>query len=148
MSFRDSLSTLKKDVKRRLKGKKLKPDKTGADAGGERVASVGSPSGSEHPVVGGSGQGQEGTNTVGGHVDPADGPTQQGEPSPWLRLKANRSEKSGRQDVDGTKVGQIPPNLDPDVEVVVGSGGSGEIEPACPSPSAASIPQSVKPDGM
>jgi hypothetical protein len=148
MSFRESFSKLKKDVKRRLKGKRHKSDRSGTDTGGESVDSTRSPSRSGLQVVGGSGRDQGGSNTVGGRAHSTDGPRQPDQPETMPVVESEQARGERETGVDGRKVNPIHPNLDPDVEAVAGSGHGGEVEPAYPSLSATSIPRGVKPDGM
>ena len=59
MKFRDSFSRLGKKAKDRLTGSKRKPDRTGADADGERVDQAGSlPRSEPHATIDGTGAGQ------------------------------------------------------------------------------------------
>ena len=59
MKFRDSFSRLGKKAKDRLTGSKRKPDRTGADAAGERVDQAGSlPRSEPHGTIDGTGAGQ------------------------------------------------------------------------------------------
>jgi hypothetical protein len=78
MDMRESLSRLKKKLKHPLTRSERKPDRPGADAGGERVDAAGSLPQPEPHVVADSGHDQEGsgTNAVGGQLFPKDRPPQ------------------------------------------------------------------------
>ena len=78
MDMRESFSRLKKKLKHPLTRGKHKPDRTGTDAGGERVNATGSlPRPGPHIVVGG-GDDREGSgaNAVGGQFFSTDQPSQ------------------------------------------------------------------------
>jgi len=71
--LRDSFSSLKKGIKRRIKGKKVKADSPGAGGSVERVGPSGTPPLPEPAVVTGGGREQEGSepNTGDERVEPS-----------------------------------------------------------------------------
>jgi len=151
MKFQDSFSTLKKKVKHRLTGRKLKPDKTG-----ESVDSTGPPPGAESHVVAEGSHGQEGdgANADRDQVIPTVQLPQLDEPGAVLaRGSASDQERRGA-DIDEGEVEQTHSHLHSvDFEVAEGSGPTerkgidGEkVERVYPSPSTTSIPHDGKPD--
>ena len=150
MSFRQSFSTFKKDIKDRLKGSKRNRDKKGSGTSGERADTEESRSRSESPFVGGGDRDPEGSgsNPAGELIGLTDRPAQQDESDPVSlgEIKLDAAEGRGDVDVDQSEGGQPQP-LRPhsDVEVVVGSEHSGKVEPA---PSDPSIPENAEPTGM
>jgi len=150
MEFRDSFSKLKKKVKHRLTGSKPKPDKTGADVGGERVDSTGSLAGAGPRVVAGSShdQGHE-ANADGGRVIST--VPQQDEPdSAPARGSVDDKERRGAY-IDRGEVEKTHSHVHlVDVEVAEGSGPAErkdiDGERIYPSPSITSIPRDGKPD--
>jgi len=129
--IRDSFSRMKKKVKHRLTGSKRKPDRTGADARGERTDSTGSLPRPEPRVVTGGGhdQGGNGANTDGRQAYSTD---------------------LGRREVDigGGEFSQSHSYLRSDVESAMGSRRSGEVGQVYSSTSTPPIPSSGKPDGV
>jgi hypothetical protein len=158
MDFRNSISRLKKKVKHRLTGNKPKPNKAGADVGGDTVDSTGSRPGSEHHIVAGGSHDQEGKepSAGGGQVLPTIQPPQPDEPGPVPeRGSVNDDERKGA-DFDGGEVEQTHSHLySVDADVAEGSVSDegndidGEkVEPVYPSPPTTSIPHDGKPDSM
>ena len=130
-------SKLKKDHKHRLRGKKHKPDRTGANAPAESVDSSGPFLRPEPRVVAGGGHDREqsGNSTVGQQVCSKDR-------SPQSELMP-----AGGGDDDGREVSRRYSHPDPDVGVAVGSGPSQvEVEQVHPAPPVPSIPPSGEPD--
>ena len=158
MEFRDSLSRLKKKVKKvkhRLTGSKSKLSETGIDVGGERVDSTSSrPSSEPHVVVGGSNdQGGKGPNADGGQILSAIRLPQLDEPSSMSERASAKNQERRGADVDGGEVEQAHSHLDSDVEVAEGSGPAGgkdidveRVEQLAPSPSITSVLPDEKPD--
>ena len=141
---RNTLSTAKKDLKRRLRGKKRKPDRTGVNTPAENVDSGSFLRPEPRVVVGGGQDGeQSGTSTVGQQVGSEDR-------SPQLESMPAGGSDGGRQrgkvDVDGGEVSQRYSHPDPGVRVAVGSEPSQEVGRAHPAPSTPSIPPSGESD--
>jgi len=136
--IRDSFSKLNKRIKRGLKGSKRKPDKTGADARGERVDPTG---------VAGSGRGGNETGADARQARPTDRAPQQESMSAG---GSDDDQRGGEADIYGSEVTQRYSHLDPDVEVAITVGGrrSGEVERVYPPPSISSIPYDGEPDSM
>ena len=133
-------------VKKRLRGKKPKPDGTGANTPVEGVDSSGSFLRPEpHVVAGGGHDGeQSGTSAVGHQAGSEDRSPQ---PEPMLAGGNDGGGQREKAGVDGREVSQIYSHPDPDVGVAVGSGPSQvEGEQVHPTPSVPSIPPSGKPD--
>ena len=139
-------SKLKKKVKRQLAGSKHKPEKTGADTGGEGTDATGSlPRPEPHVVVGGGrDQGGSGVNTVGEQVFSAN--RRPSEPEPVPGGGGEDDQGGGEADIDGREGSQRHP---------VGSGpgrdgggtDGGTVERVHPSPSTPPLVQSGNPDG-
>ena len=154
MGLRDSLSKLTKKLKHPLTGRKPKPGRIGADAGGERDDSTGSLSRpGSHVVAGGShDQGNTGAN-----ADRSQGSTdrypQLDEPGSVPARGSGTDE--GDAVIDGGEVSQVDPHLHSGVEDGAGSGPSGEgddaerekVEWVHSSPSTPLIPHDGEPDG-
>ena len=91
MSFRQKISTFKKDIKDRFKGSKRNRDKKGPGTSGESAGLEESRSRSESPFVGGGGRDLEGSgsNPVGGHIGSTDRPAEreESEPVPAVETK-------------------------------------------------------------
>ena len=156
MEFRDSFSRLKKKVKHRLTGNKPKPNKTGADVGGQRVDSTGSRPGSEHRFVAGGGHDQEGS---GANADESQVIStillpQLDEPSSVPTRGSANDEERRETDINRRGVEQTHSHLHSvDVEVAGGSGPAegkdvdGEkVERVYPSPPIVSVLHGDKPD--
>ena len=153
MGIRDSFSRLKKKFKHPLTGKKRKSDKTGADAGGERVDSASSLSRLEPPVVAGGSHAREdnGANAGERQVGSTDQP-----PESVQTRGSEGDQEGGDVDFDRRGVSQMDPHPHSDVEVGVGSGPSGKgdgldgekVEQVDPSPSALPTSHDGEPDGM
>ena len=142
MDIRESFSRLKKKLNYPLSGRKSKPGRTGADAGGERVDPTGSVSQPLHRVVAGGGHGREEDEAdAGGRQDSTDRPLQPGEPESVQALGSENDQEEEEPDIDGKELSQR----------LVGSGLGREendpseenVERVYPSPS---IPHSGKPD--
>jgi hypothetical protein len=140
MDIRESFSGLKKKLKHRLTASKRKPDRTGADADGERVDSTDSFLWPEPHVVAGGGHEREGNGANAGQVRSTGRPPQPGEPEPVPGRGTETDQEGGEADV----------------EVTVGSGYSREeddtngekVERVYPSPSTPPIPRGGTPDSM
>ena len=150
MSFRQSFSTFKKDIKDRLKGSKRNRDKKGPRTSGGSADLDESRSRSESPFVEGGGRDLEegGSNLAGEPIVLTDRPAQRDEPDPVSlgESKPDAAEGRGDADIDQSEGGQPQPlRPPPDVEAVVGSGHSGKVDPV---PSDPSIPENAKPDSM
>ena len=150
MSFRQSFSTFKKDIKDRLKGSKRNRDKKGPGTSGERAETEESRSRSESPFVGGGDRNFEGSgsNLAGELIGSTYRPAQRDESDPVSLGERKPDAVEGRGDVDtGLNKGGHPQPLRPhsDVEVVVGGGHSGSVEPVPPD---SSIPENAKPNSM
>ena len=140
--IRDSFSRLKKDLKYRLRGRKHKPDITGASTVEERVDSSGSllrPD--SHAVVGGHHGERSGTGAAGRQARSKDLSPQLAEPRPTSGSRDNR--QRGEADVDAKEVKQRHLRPDPDIEIKSVGSGPGQAEQIYPSSSTPSIP----PDG-
>jgi hypothetical protein len=136
------LSKLKKKLKPQQPGNKRKPERSGADAGGERVDSTGSLPRPEPHVLSGGDHDQEGSgvNVVEGHVFSTNRPSQPDEPEP-VPVRGSEDDREGREgDVDAH----------PDVEAErEGNGADGKkVEQVHPSPSTPSLVRGGRPDGM
>ena len=142
--IRESFSRLKNSFKHRLRGRKHKPDRTGADPTEESVDSSGSLLRPESRTATGGDDGKgRGTSTDGRQVRSRDRSPQ---PEPVPASGYDDDGQRGKAGVDGGEASQRHSRLDPDVEVAVGSGPGREVEQVYPSPSAPSIPPSGKPD--
>ena len=155
MEFRDSFSRLKKKVKHRLTGSKPKPNKTGADIGGESFDPTGSRSESEpHVVAGGSrDQGGKESNKSGSQILSTIRLSRPDDPGPVLARGSINDQGRRGTDVDGGEIEQTHPHLLlTNVEVAEGSGAEGkdidgeEVERGGPSPFTTSVPHDVKID--
>jgi len=139
----DSLSRQGKKLKHRLKGKKHKLDRTGANTPGESAGSSISLLRPESRVAASSHDGEgSGTNTDAREVRPTDRSPQ---PEPMPAGGSNNDRQRREADVDEKEVSQKHSHLDPDVEVVVRGGPGPEVERVYPSPSIPSLPPAGKP---
>ena len=150
MSFRETFSRVKKDVKDRFKGSKRKKDRKGPGASGGRAEMEESLSRSESPFVEGGDRDPEGSGagTVGGPISSTDRPAQQGrsEPASTSERIEIGQEARGKGDVDQIEAGQSQQSYPHSaVEAVVESGHGGDVEQVPPD---ASIPGSAEPNGM
>ena len=127
----DSLSKKGKKLKHRLRGKKHKPDRTGADTPGEGAGSSGSFLRPEpHVVVGGSdGEGYRTSTDV--QQDSLRDRSPQLEPVPAGGSDVDRQRREA--EVDEKEVSKRHSRLDPDVKVVLDSEASREVERVHPS---------------
>ena len=149
MSFRKTVSGVKKDIKGFFRGSKRNKDKKGPGTSGE-AADVGeSLSRSESPFAGSGDHslGGSGSNPVGGHIGSVDRPAQRDGSHPVFTGGSDpNQEGEGTGDVDPNEGSQTKPSLaHSDVEDVVGSGLGGRSEQV---PSDASNPGSAKPQGV
>lgn len=129
----DSLSKKRKDLERRLRGKRHKPDRTGANTAGENAGLSGSFLQPEPRVVAG-GHDREGKRA---NIDvrqdrPRDRSPQ---PEPMLVDGSEDDRQRREADIDGKEASQRYSYLDPGAEVVVDSGHSQEAKRVYPSPS-------------
>ena len=158
MGLRDSFSKLKKKLKHPLTGKKRKSDKTGADAGGERVDSASSLSRLEPPVVAGGSHAREdnGAKTDEQQVGSTDQPPQLDESVSVPARGSEGDQEGGDVNFDRTEASQVHPHPHSEVEVGAGSGPSGEgdgihgekVEQVDPSPFAPPPSHDEESDGM
>lgn len=129
----DSLSKKGKNLGHRLRGKKHKPNRTGANTAGESAGSSGSFLRPEPHVVAG-GHDREGNRT---NIDvqqdrPGDRSPQ---PEP-MSVDGSEDDRQRREAyIDEKETSQRFSCLDPGAEVVVGSGHSQEVKRVYPSPS-------------
>ena len=150
MSFRQTFSKVKKDIKGRFKGLRRKRDKRGPGTSGEGTDLEESRSRSESPFAGGGDRHLEGSgsNLAGEPIGSTDRPAQRAESDLVSLGKSKPDAAEGREDVNiGQSEGGQPQPLRPlsDVEAMVGSGHGGQVEPV---PSDPSIPENAKPDSM
>jgi hypothetical protein len=129
----DSLSKKGKKFKDKLRGKKHKPDRTGVDAAGEIASSSGSLLRPEPHVAAGGHDGEGNRTSTDVQQDRSRDQSPQPEPMPAGGSDDDRQRREA--DVDQKEVSQRHSHLDPDVEVVVDSGPSREVERVHPSPS-------------
>ena len=142
--IRNSFSRLKKDLKHRLKGRKDKPDRKGANAAGERVDSSGSFPRLKHCISASDCDGEGNRISTGGQqVHSRD---QFPQPEPVLAGGSDNDGKGRKTDVGGKEASQRYSRLDPNAEFVVDSRPSREAERVHPSPSTPSIPPTGAPD--
>ena len=142
-NIRNSVSRLKKDLKHRLRGKKDKSDRSGANAAGERIDSSGSLPQPE-PRVAAGGHDGEGSRTS---TDARQVRSRDRSPQPES-VPAGGSDNDGKKrevDVDGKEVSQSDSRLDPNPEFVVDSRPRREVERVHPSPSTPLIPPTGEP---
>jgi len=129
----DSFSKKGRKLKDRLRGKKHKPDRTGADTTGEIAGSSGSVLRPEpHVVVGGRDGDGDRTSTDTQQDCSRD---QSPQPEPMSAGGSDDARKRREADVGEKEVSQGHPRLDPDLGVVMDSGASREVERIYPSPS-------------
>ena len=136
--IRGSLSKMKKKVKHRLTGKKLKPDGTGINLGGEGTDSMSLLLRPDPHVVDGEsydGEG-DGADAAGEPVFSTDQPPQPDEPK----------SVPGHGGDDGQEASQRNLGPHPDVKAAVGRGPGEELAGVCPSPSTLSISHGGKPE--
>jgi len=148
--IRGSLSKVKKKFKHRLTGRKPKLDGTGANLG-EEGADPTSPLPQPEPhVITGASDDREGdrVNVAGQRVSSTGGPPQPAESESVPARRTDNGKEREEADVAGEEAGQSHSHQQPDIEVVVGSGCSGELEGVNPSPSIPLISHSGNPDSM
>ena len=149
MSFRKSISGVKKDIKGFFRGSKRNKDKEVPGVSEGRPDAEESLSRSESPFVGAGdhGLGGSGSNPVRGHIGSVDHPAQRDGSDP-VSTSGNdpNQEGVGTGDIGPSEGDQTKPSLvHSDVEAVVGSGLGGRSGQV---PSDASNPGSAKPEGM
>ena len=128
----DSLSRKGRKLKNRLRGKKHKMDRTGADTAGEITGSSGSLLRPEPHVVAGGHDGEgERTST---DIQQDRSRDQSPHPEPVSAGGSDDARKRSEADVGEKKVSQEHSRLDPDAEVVVDGGAGQEVERIYPSP--------------
>ena len=143
--IRASLSRTKKKFKQRLTGRKRKPDGTGTNPGEERTDSTSSlPQPAPHVVADKDYTLEgDGAKAAGEQVFSTDRTSQpDGSESVSARGDDN-SQEGGEADADGGEASQMHSYPHLDLEVAEGSGRSGELEGAYPSPSTPSILRGV-----
>ena len=124
----DSLSRQGRKFKDRLRGKKHKPDRTGANITGESAGSSSSLLRPEHRVAASSHYGEgSGTNTDVREVRPRN---RSPPPEPMPAGGSSDDQQGRRADVDEKEVSQRYSRLNPDVEVAVGGTQSPSLPPA------------------
>jgi len=129
----DSLSKKGRKLKDRLRGKKHKPDRTGANTPGGIAGSSGSLLRPEPRIVAG-GHDEEG-NRTSTDVQRDLSRDQSTQPEPMPAGGDDDTRQRGEADVDEKEVSQNHSRPGLDVGVVVGSGASREVERVHPSPS-------------
>ena len=140
MSFRNTFSGVKKDIKGLFRGKKRNKDK---GPGLEESLSR-----SESPFVGGGGCDLEGSgsNPVGGHISSADRPEQRDKSDAVPADEGKTDQGEGTGDVDQIEPSQAQsPHPHSNVEAAVG-GGHGEKAGQVPSDTL--ILNNTQSDGM
>jgi len=120
--IRGSLSKMKNKLKVRLTERKPKPDGTGTSPGGDR------------------------TSAAGEQALSPDRPLQAEEPESAPAYGGDDDQEGEETDVDAGEASQRHLDPRPDVEVVMGSGRSGELKAVFLSPSSPPIPHDEKPD--
>jgi len=148
--IRGSLSKVKKKFKHRLTGRKPKPDGTEVNLG-EEGAGPASPLPQPEPhVITGASDDREGdrVNVAGQRVSSTDGPPRPAESESVPARRTDNGKEREEADVDGGEAGQSHSHPQPNIEVAVGSGRSGELEGVSPSPSIPLISHSGNPNGM
>jgi len=142
MSFRESLSGFKKDIKQRFKGSKRKPGRKGAVPGGDGVDSLES---GPQPV-GGSTHDQ-GAGVVGEPVDSARPSVSRDGPGPTSAGETN--EQVEGTDAGRSKVSTVQESgLLSHVGVLVGTGYGNEVEQVHSSLLSTPTPHVAKTSGM
>jgi len=129
----NSLSKKGRKIKDRLRGKKHKPDRTGASIPGDIAGSSGSLLRPEPCIVTGGHDGEGNRTSTSVQQDHSRDPSPQPEPTP--ADGGDDARQRGEADVDEKELSQNHSRLDPDVEVVVDSGASREVERFYLSPS-------------
>ena len=138
--IRKSFSSMKKDFKHRLRGKKPAPDRAGANAAGEAVSSSASLLQPDSHVAA-SGHNEEGAR-ISANISEA----RSKDPSPIPADEGHRDELQRKEaDVDEKEGGQTDSRPDPDIEVVAGIGPDAEDKQACSPLPAASVPRDLEP---
>ena len=140
-----SLSNQGRKLKDRLKGRKHKRGRKGADTAGERGTSPGSLLQPGPSVAAGGHDGEGGRTTI--DVPQVRSRDRSPQPEPVPPHESDDDDPQGREaNVDEKRVSRGYSHLDPGVGVV-GSGLSREVDQVDPSPSPPSIPHSGKPGG-
>ena len=138
--IRNSFSRFKKGVKHRLNRKKLAPDMVETNPTGGRADQLDSPLRQDHRATA-SGHDGEGSG-IGADVSQVCSRDRSPQPEPIPASKGNDDPQRREADVDEKGAGQGHSRLDPDVEVVGGSGPNRGAHSFLPSPS---LPQKVEP---
>jgi len=139
---------MKKKFKQQLTGKKHRPDGTGANPGEETPDSTSSlPQPNPHVVADESHKKRDRADAAGERASSTVRPPQPDGPES-VPARGNDNRQEGEEaDVDEREASQKDSHPNPDVEVMVGSGRSGELEAVDPSPSTPSISHGAEPDG-
>jgi len=147
--IRGSLSKMKKKIKHQLTGRKHESERPGAKPGGEGADLTSSlPQSGPHIVVGKSYDGEgDKADAAGEPVFSTDQPPQPDGPGSVPACGGGSGQGGGGAEVDGGEASQMHSHPRPDIEVLVGSGQSGELEGVCLPSSTPSISHGVKPDG-
>ena len=125
-----------------MRGKKNKPDGTGAGTAGESVDPSGSLLRPEPHVVAGGRHG-EGNRTS---TDAQQGRSRDQSQQDPMPAGGSDDRQRREADVDEKEVSQRHSRLEPDVEVVMDSGSGREVEQVCPSPSTPILPTEAESD--
>ena len=149
MSFRKTLSSVKKDIRERFKKTKRNQagENLGTSAGRTDQEESLSQSGSPFVGVGDRDPGGSGSNPVRGLIGSTDRPAQRdgSDPAPPGESKPDRGVR-GEGKIDENEASQTQPSHPHSgVEAVIGSRSSGVVEHV---PSDTPIPESAKPSGM
>ena len=140
----NSLTKQGKKFKHRLRGRKHKPDRTGANAAGEGANSSGLLLRPDSRLVTGGHDGEGSRiSTDGSQVRSRDRSPQ---PRSMQPGGSDEVQKRREADADEEEVGQSHSRTDPEVKVTAGSGPSREVEQVYPSPPTPSIPPTGKLD--
>jgi len=149
-NIRDSLSKTKKKLKH-LTGRKRKPERTGANHGGEGAGSTTSLPQPKPHIIADKSHNQE--SDVADAADeaeerafPADRPFQPDGPESVPARGSGNGQEGGEAGVDGGEPSQTHSHPHPDIKVAVGSGRSGELEGVHPSPPTPSTSHAGEPN--
>jgi len=147
-NIQSSLSKTKKKIKQRLAGRKRQPDGTGADPGGGRADSTSPLPRPEPHIVAGESRNREedGANAAGEPVFSTDQPPHPDGPESVPARGNDNGQEGEEARVDGGETSQRESHPHLDVEIVVGSRRSEELEGVYPSPPTPSIPRGGTPD--
>ena len=134
--IRNSFSSLKKDLKRRLGGKKHAPGRVTADAAGGRVSSSASPLRPD-PRVAASGHDEE--DEEGRRISTNVSQAHSRDPSPMPADEGRRDDSQRKEEDVGEK------GLD-GVKIAAGGGPGQDVKQVSSPPSVTSIPRKQEPD--